>query len=137
MPLPAVAKRHKEGFAGLRVNRHLHVNVKHAFNQLRATDIVVANRAGDAPLFKEYQQIGVVHRKVKVMEHRHHRAAMFAGEGLEQLKDIDLIAQIERWSAHRAEWWPFAGPAPWRSTALTLAAGEAVHRQMGEFGGTG
>lgn len=79
----------------MRVNRHLHVNVKHAFNQLRATDVVVANRAGDAPLFKEYQQIGVVHRKVKVMEHCHHRAAMFAGEGLEQLKDIDLIAQIE------------------------------------------
>ena len=120
----------------MRVNRHLHVNVIHAFNQLRATDFVVANRTGDAPLFEKHQQIGVVHGKVEVMEHRHHRAAMFAGQGLEQLEDIDLIAQIEpggrliEQNGGRLLGQRHGDPA-----ALTLAAGEAVHRQMSELAG--
>jgi hypothetical protein len=57
---------------------------------------------------------------------------------VQQFEDIDLIAQIEpggrliQQNGGRLLGQRHGDPA-----ALTLAAGEAIHRQMGKFGGTG
>ena len=34
--------------------------------------------------------------EVEIVEHHHHRTAMLAGQGMQQLEDLHLIAEIEK-----------------------------------------
>jgi len=63
---------------------------------------------------------------------------MFAGQGLQQFEDIDLIAQIEPGGRLvQQDRRRFLRQRHRNPAALALATGEAVYRQMGEFGGAG
>ena len=91
-----------------------------------------------APVAQQHERVAQRRRQIQVVRRQHHRHAALAIEPLEQRRDLELVAEIER--RRRLVEQQHVGRLRQRAgddDALLLAAAERHVRAVGEMGGAG